>query len=343
MKRAIIVVLVAAVVSAALVFYLRRERSAAQEGPPQDLIALIPAHAQGVFYADLTVLRASPFFMQLGAFTPPVEVERDYAEFMAATGFDYSRDLDRAMLVGLPQAAEPRGFAIAEGRFDRDKITSYALRTGKVERHNGVDVYVVPSNAKSKPNAEVPKTVAFAFLSSNRMVLGEGASLAPILASPPGGPDAAMRERISRVAGSMAFAVGRNASLAQDLAPGGVRSEQLNNLARSLRWFSFGARPEGDRLKVFLEGESDSEENARQLAGTLDGLRLLAQTLLADPKTRQRIPPENLQAYDTLLRQLTVSREDTRVHLMLDVTSDVFKHLQPPMTSKPATASPSIH
>src|SRR5712692_1148861 len=282
LKRCVVIVFVVAGISAAVLLYLRRGPSAAPEGPPPELVSLVPPDAPYLLYADLVALRASPFLRQLEALAPPKSADRDYAEFVRATGFDYSRDLDRVLVVGRVGSAQPHTFAFAEGRFDRGKIESYALHTGKVERQNGVEVYLVPAGSPAK-------TVALAFLDNNRMALADGPTLEPVLARAAGGPDAALRERISRVAGAALFAVGRSAPLPENFSIGGMRSEQFANLARSLRWLTLAARPESDRMRVFLEGECDTDENARQLAGMLDGLRVVGQTLLVDPKNRRRM------------------------------------------------------
>ncbi len=317
-KRAIVVLLLAAASSAAALYYLRRGPNAAPSAAAPELISLAPPDAAYLFYADLAALRSSPFVARLVALVPATPAERDYLEFVRATGFDYGRDLDRFVLAVQPATAANFTVALAEGRFDRGKIISYALRTGKLEHQSGVEVYVVPSGTTGK-------SFALAFLNANRIALANGPSIAPLLAPrTPGLFMPGMRERISRLAGAAFFAVGRVGPVPEDFSLGGVRSQQLVNLVRSLRWFSLAARPEGERMRVAAEGECDTREGARQLAGTLDGLRLLGQAALADAQTRQRIPPETAAVLETLLRAAEVSRDAQRVRVLLELTSEML-------------------
>ncbi len=317
-KRAIVVLLLAAAISAAALCYLRRGPNAAPSAAAPELISLAPSDAAYLFYADLAALRSSPFGARLETLVPATPAEREYLEFVRATGFDYARDLDRIVLAVQPAAPANFTVALAEGRFDRGKIISYALRTGKLEHQSGVDVYVVPSGTTGK-------LFALAFLNANRIALADGPSLAPVLAPrTPGIFIPGMRERISRLTGAAFFAVGRVGPVPEDFSLGGVGFEQLANLVRSLRWFNLAGRPEGDRMRVAAEGECDTVESARQLAGTLDGLRLLGQAALADSRTRQRIPPQTATTLDSLLRAAQVSRDAQRVRVLLELTPEML-------------------
>ncbi len=331
-RRVLVLPLLAAVVTAGLLYSMRRGPRAAQGDTIPDLIALAPAHSSYFFYADLGALRSSPLLAQLSAAAPPPTADRDYAAFVRATGFDYSRDLDRVLLVVRPGPVGSFTVALAEGRFDRDKIASYVLRTGKIERQNGVDVYVVPTEKPSK-------SITIAFLGANRIALADGPSLEPVLAAhPPGALEPAMRERLARVAGSTFFAVGQVGQVPEDFSLGGMRSDQFSNLVRSLRWITLAARPEGERLRVAVEGECDTLESARQLAGTLDGLRVLGQALLADPKTRQKLGPENVSGLETLLGAVGVSRDDQRVRVLLELTPEMLHAMTPKKPAANATS-----
>jgi len=320
-KHAVVLLLLAAAISAAVLYYLRRGLSAAQTPTVPGLISLAPSEAPYLVYIDLTTLRSSPFLAQLIALAPAPTLEREYADFVHATGFDYSRDLDRVVVTVQPGSPASLTVALAEGRFDREKISSYALRSGKKERQNGVEVYVVPASTPTK-------AITFAFLNVNRVAIADGPSLASLLAPrPPRAFDPAMRERIARLAGSAFFAIGQVGPVPENFSFAGVRSDQLTHLMRSLRWFSLAARPEGDRLKVAIEGECDTAESARQLASTLEGLRLLGQAALADPKTRRRLPPRTAELLGTLLRLAEVSRDDQRVRLHAELTSEMVDGL----------------
>lgn len=335
-KRVVGLLLLAAAVAAA-VLYLRRGPASAQSGTIPGLVTLAPADASYLLYADLSALRSSEFLSQLLALAPAPKTDREYTEFVQATGFDYTRDLDRVVLAIRPGSPAVLTLALAEGHFDREKISAYALRSGKAERENGAEVFLVPG-------ATPGKTIAMAFLHGNRVALADGpggvAALRALML--PGGPNTfepAMRERIARVAGSALFVVGQVGSVPENLSLGGLRSDQFANLVRSLRWFNLAARPDGDRLNVVAEGECDTAENARQLAGTLDGLRLLGQAALADPKTRQQLQPLAVRWLEVLVRLAEVSRHEQRVRLTVALTPEMFHPLRGAAAGKGPSAN----
>ena len=362
-----IALLLAAILTAAALYYGHRRSNAAQGVVLPELISLAPADASYLFYADLAALRSSPFLTHLLAPGPAAAQDREYAEFVRATGFDYARDLDRVVLALRPGLPGLGTVALAEGRFDREKISGYALRSGKLERQSGVKVYVVPADVPAATRAQSPvrqapgaglnsgRVIAFAFLDppssssgqAHRIVLADGPSLGCLLAPPKRGNALApaMRERVSRVAGSALFGVGQVGPVPEHFSFGGIRSDQLANLVRSLRWFTLAAHPEGEHLRVTVEGECDTAESARQLAGTLDGLRLLGEAALADPGTRQRLEPQTAALLATLVRMLRVSRDDQgerhSVRLTLDLTPEMLGSLAGAALPKNPAARPS--
>ncbi len=336
-KRAIVFLLVVAAVSATILHYANRGPRAAPGTAVPELISLAPADSAYLLYADLSTLRASPFLTRLMALAPVPATDPDYAKFVRATGFDYTQDLDRLVLAARPGSPSPLTLALAEGRFDRAKISSYALRSGGLERHSGAEVYVFPPSPTSK-------AMSMAFLDPNRVAMAEGPEATAVVAAlaSHGAPSAfapAVRERISRLADSAVFAVGQVNDVPENLSVGGLRSDQFSNLVRSLRWFTLVARPEVDRLKIAVEGECNTVENARQLAATLDGLRLFGQAAIADPKLRRNLEPSAVSLLENLLRRTQISRDDQRVRLSLELTSEMVNRLPgAPARKIPATS-----
>jgi hypothetical protein len=135
--------------------------------------------------------------------------------------------------------------------------------------------------------------------------------------------------RFARLAGSPVFAVIRqDAALGAALAaqaPGGLRSPQLSTLLDQLQWILIAGKPENDRLRLIAEGECTADATARQLADVLNGVVILAENGLNDPKTRQQLDPTLREAYLDLLRNADVSkidRGDTKsVRLVLEISS----------------------
>ena len=312
MKRALYLFLVAILLTAA-VYFLRSGRETAP-GPVPEMLAELPSDAPLILYADLAALRVSPLVEQLAALAVPAQQDPEFVAFVSQTGFDYARDLDRVAVAlrPSPQASGHGGSVqvIAEGRLDRKKIAAYALRTGRKEVQDNREVYIVPG---TRPGA----SISFTFLEPNRIAIADTPQLPPFAT---GTPDAELQEHVTRVAGSAVFVVGRAKALPAGLATFGWQSDQLDTLVRSLRWYSIAARPLEDRVRIVLDAECDSPENARQLSGVLDGLRMLAQVALADPNTRRRMQPAALALADSLLRSADISRSDTTVRMMFELT-----------------------
>lgn len=320
-RRFMVVLLcLAAVVGAFFYFhYLHRGPNARGGSPIPALVDLAPPNSDLLLYVDFIALRASPFLKELTAVAPPVTIDRDYAAFVRATGFDYTRDLDRVLLAIGPGTPGSR-VVVAEGRFDAAKIRAYALRLGKLEQGNRAEVYVVPGDTFGG-------AVSMVFLAPDRIALAENADVTRVFAPKAtlAGSDADMRARIARVAGAPVFGIGKVGVVPENFSVGGLRSEQLANLVRSVRWVTVAARPDGNRLRLLADGECGTAENAEQLAGTLDGLRLLGEASLADPKTRQRMQPQAAQALDALLRSAQISREGRRVRLLFELTLEMLR------------------
>src|SRR5271163_439051 len=108
-------------------------------GPPPDLLSQLPADAPVVAYIDAASLRTlqnSPLAAALGLASPSPQADRDYANFVRDTGFDYTRDLDHAAIAFWPSnfGTSPkeinanRALVIADGRFDQQKIWGYVDR-----------------------------------------------------------------------------------------------------------------------------------------------------------------------------------------------------------------------
>jgi hypothetical protein len=317
-RRTIFWLAALAAVGTAVYFYAGRGQPAPESGsgawPP--LLKSVGTEFEYVFYADAAAVRDSPLFSRLLASLPAPEESPDYKAFVAATGFDYSRDLDRLAVWTRRAPDRLQLFALAEGRFDRERITRYALRTGRSVHQAGHQVLLVPAE-------NATRTIALAFVADHRVALADGPDLTPALqeaaASAP-----EQRERIARLAGSPVFLLGRVPAGNAASAPGGWRSDQLDRLLAGIRWASAAARPEGQRLIVVIEGECDSAMNARQLVLLLEGLRLVARATLNDPKTRRQLDLSALLFLEALVRAEDLTRDDSRVRLVLRLTPEIF-------------------
>ncbi len=313
--RRIAVLLAAIVGTVILVYELRAHFFLADHSFPE-LIELAPAHSTFIAYIDLAELRKEPLIGHLAALAEPVTVDPDYEQFISSTGFDYQRDLDQVVIT----ATADEKLAIADGRFDRKKIEEYALRSGTIEKRNGHTVYVI--NSKTGGRA-----ISLTFLGAHRIVLGEGGDFIGYLTSPRAPLDPPMRQRLSRVAGSPAFAgwkipdslthaVGRTGSFT-------VPALQL------LRAIDLAINPDGAGLLISVEGECDDSLQAQNLSTSLDFLRTILPAGLTGPKMRGQMSAENAALATRLVEATEITTSNDRVRLLLTVSPDMISGSAP--------------
>jgi hypothetical protein len=331
-KRALIAVavLLLLILAAAGIFWHRMHRPLppASAGRPPDIMSLLPSDSPAVTYIDAASLRGlqgSPLAAILGLASPGPQVDRDYAQFVQATGFDYTRDLDHAAIAfwpaGLATPQNPMGddrsVVLAEGRFDQPKITAYALRTGRAEMHGTQTVYEVPGNPP----------VAFEFLSTDRIELASGKDAASLLGPAVETPrDPVMEERIHRVAGAPIFAVARMDRMPNSFYANFRNAPQVDHYVRSLRALSLSGQPEGDHIDLALDAECDSMKNAVQISTLLETFRMLGSFAINDPRTRSQMTREQYEFTRAFLKQLKISPQDHWVRLTFVVTPDMLRN-----------------
>jgi hypothetical protein len=315
------------VLLSASVFFAYRKRSVQTGSTHSDTLALMPTDARAVIFVDFGGLRQAPFFAQLYEWAPKPQADADYAQFIKDSGFDYERDLDRVAI-----ALEKRGedsvlFAILDGKFDRQKISAYALKDGSVSKSGVRETFSVPVLGTAKK-------ISFAFLKDNQIALTNDSKLDIFLSERKRPEDVAeWRARFERLGGSPLFAVIRqDAAIGSALAaqaPGGLRSPQLSTLLDQLQWITLAGKPENDRLRVVADGECTAEATARQLVDVLNGVAILAEGGLNDPQTREQLDPDTREAYLHLVKSADVSkidRGDTKsVRLVLEITPEFLE------------------
>jgi len=292
-----------------------------------EMLALMPEDATAVVFVDLAQFRTSTFLAQLFAWAPRPAVEEDYEQFVKATGFNYEKDLDRFAVAFSQQSKEPLRFAIAEGRFDRKKIEQYAERSGLRISHNGVVIFSINWKNAARPSF-------FTFLRGDRIAWTDDPSYAALFQKQISVSSSAdWAAHFSRLAGTPIFGVLRQdgsavASLAEQ-APGGFRSPQLAFLLGQLQWITLGGKPEGDSLRVVVDGECGSETTIHQLKDFLAGIIVLAQAGLNTADTRKKLDPQVRQAYLELLKSAEVESLDRgtskSVRVIFDVTPKILQ------------------
>jgi hypothetical protein len=302
----------------------RREDTGGAAYP--ELLLQIPPGASTVIFIDLAGIRGSAFFKNGLPLAPLKSPEHDYAAFVQATGFDYQKDLDRAAIALWPPASPSEKYKtliLAEGRFDQRKIRDYAMRNGKIQRQQQHDVFVFP--------AQNPQgSIGVVFLNDHRLAVVEGSDAAPVLEHAPasnGDPASTndpLLEQAAHIDGAPVFAISRIPAVPDNFNVGGMQSAQLASIIRSLQWVTLAARPEGDTLRVSLEGVCRSDTDARQMKSLLEVLRSFGQAALNSSQAHQKMDPTSYKRLQTLLQTAEVSQSAERVRIRLALTPDAL-------------------
>ncbi|HXX18546.1 MAG TPA: hypothetical protein VEJ46_04030 [Candidatus Acidoferrum sp.] len=321
-KRALIAIAalagIAAIGAAVLLYRWHRPLPGASGGPMPDLLSHLPADAPVVAYIDVAALKrlqGSPLAAILGLAGENPREDRDYQDFVRDTDFDYTRDLDRAAVALWPakHSSQNVTFAVADGRFDEMKIKAYVW--------NPVTI-VGPSES---PHLLGEKRAAVKFLSPTRIEIATGPDADKLVSAPNSAPrNAAMQERINRVAGAPIFAVARTDNLPASFYDGLRSAPQFENVARSVQGLMLAGQPDGELIHVTLDAECDSMTNAVELATVVDSLRLLGSMALADPKARGQMTKQQAALLIAVLNQAKLTHQDRIVRLTLDVTPEML-------------------
>ena len=322
MKKQTKIWLTVIVILIAATFFGVRKWSAPSGSVREEMLSLMPTDASAVVFADFAELRQAPFVAQLYTWTPKPQADADYVQFVKETDFDYERDLNRITIAVEKRGQDSALFAIADGKFNRQKISAFVLKDGAVLKTAGREIFSVPANGTTKK-------ISFIFLRNDRIALTNDSNLAAFLDAQKRPEDVIeWRTRFERLAGSPLFAViKQNAALGDALAahaPGGLRSPQLSTLIDQLQWITVAGKPDNDRLRVVAEGECLGENTVRQLTDVVNGVLILAEGGLNDAKTRQQLDPGMRVTYLELLKSADVSKIDRgdskSVRLVFDLT-----------------------
>lgn len=295
-----------------------RSESVTSSAPALDLVHQLPAGASAIVFVDVAALRSSSFANELSRLAPNSTQDPAYTEFVRDTGFDYSRDLDRAAVALWPQTSSTSVLALAQGRFDQHKIERYALREGRRVKSRGHDIYEIHAQGS-------PRLIRFTFLTADEIALADGPALSQVLGPPnPHRLDSQMSARIARVSDAPIYAVVRTQDLPKDLNLDVSHSAQLGRLLRSIHAISASGRPSSDDLKLFASAECDSTLDAIQFSTALQGLLWMGRAALADPKTQQQVGPQ-WPALDALLEAADISHDGHFVELRLQITPQMLQ------------------
>lgn len=274
----------------------------------ESLLRALPADASAVIYVDVAELRQGAILKNLAGWSAGATMDPEYKQFVSETGFDYEKDLNRLGITIQNMGTASHYFALADGKFDRKRIEGYLRKNGSSETKNGREVFHLAVSVQGH-------AVSVAFLSDERIAFTDEADLnAEIESGRRDAGHAEWMERFARLAGSPTFALVRQeaaiGAILSAQAPGEIRSPQLMQLLDQLLWVSIAAKPDGPQFRVVVEGECPNEATMRQLSDFLNGIALMAQSGLNDPKLRQKMDPAEREAYMQLLGSVEVTKLD---------------------------------
>src|SRR5271156_2261740 len=314
-------------------------------GPEPDILSELPSDAPVIAYVDVAALRKlqnSPLAAVLGLTSPGPQADREYADFVRDTGFDYQRDLDHAGVALWPAGfgtpvnvlGEDRVISIADGRFDQQKIKAYALRTGKATMNGAHEVFEIPGNPP----------VSLEFLSPTRIALAGGKSAAAFLAGirpdGSGSRDATLQTRIERVAGAPIFAVARTSNLPASFYSNFRNAPQLDQLIRSIQALTLAGQPDGDNLRIALDAESDSMKNAMQISFLLETGRMAGSMALSTPDARRQMTREQIAFLNSLLNGAKITHRDKLIRLNFTISPAMLSQSPAKTASTPPVKAP---
>jgi hypothetical protein len=186
-----------------------------QHAPPEPA-RLLPG-ADAYVYFNLGSIRRAASEKDL----PAVSHDPEYERFIAATGFQFERDLDKAAFaIHYPSAwqgggtagsaPEPRFSEVVEGTFHSERLTAYLKQVARsVENYNSIDIFTVPIEGRTLRVAVLSADSLAASNHDDAGVIRGIIDRSRRLASPFGGP-ALLRQYYKQVQlASLIWAVAR--------------------------------------------------------------------------------------------------------------------------------------
>jgi hypothetical protein len=342
--QAALAVFAMAVMAAAFYWiYVHQRRPAA----PASLTGLsaIPTDAGLVGGVDVAALGRQRWLVDLiKRASGEVEESADYRAFVQGTGFDYTRDLERLWFGAVSAPEAPVFVFVAEGRFDRARIASYARQQGATAAaYEGVETFELrapPLPPAAGGLGPRERRSAFAFLDDTHIAFAFGSDTGMLRRAIDGWQgrapgvlaDDARRAEFERIgAGQQAWAV---------IEPAKLNPAQLADktgdagLAELISQASFGLNASERGLRVSAEGRCREAAHAERLHSNLTVLSQLGRMALA------RDPNPKSQALAEVLGTLALDRTGAAVTARATASPQALAALLLPPTP-PAAQKPS--
>lgn len=339
--RLVLIVLVplALAAGAGYWFYQGRVQSSGAAMPLSGLSA-VPADAGMVGGINLEALRQQQWLTDsLRQASGDVQEAADYRAFVEATGFDYTRNLDRVWFGATGTSQQPTLVVLAEGRFARDRILAYAQKQGAtLSRYQDFEVYQVrtPPPAPNQPE----RRASFAFLDDDHLLLSFGPEpqlieraidswqkRAPAITS-----DEARRVELERLAaGQQAWGVADMEKWKAPV-PAGQKAPVDPGLAELVSNVAIGLNANAEGVRLSAEARCRQATDAERLHSNLLILSQLGRMAFARDKNEQS------QALAETLGNLDLSRQENIVQARVLITrAALVTFLRPPAKTPAAS------
>jgi hypothetical protein len=286
------------------------------------LLGLVMPDAKALAGINVDQAKATPFGIYvLGQIAPQDPALQQLATLL---NFDPRRDVNE-LLVASTAAAGHAGLVVARGVFDPVKIAAAALAAGaKSETYNGITILEDPKQANGA-----------AFLDSTLVVVGDVANVKAAIdrKNSPSVLPPALASQVSQwsqtedawVVTTVPPSLLKLSSGAPQV-PGLTGQSAFSTVQQVAAGIKFGSM-----VTLTAQAQTDTAENATNMAGALQFLANLAQMQTA----------QNPQA-GALLKSLTVAAQGVNVNIGLSLPADQFEQLAKPKPAARARAAKKI-
>jgi hypothetical protein len=333
--KALLLLLGGLAIAAAVLFWAYRTAPPpAPAGPiaPLPGLSWLPADATLVGSVDLAELRRQAWLVEaLQHAGGPVQEEPDYRTFVEATGFDYTRDLDRVWIAASGATDAPVLAGVAEGRFSRARVLDYVRPRAAVQRHDDFDIYEL--RPQKTDAARPPRPFALAFLDDAHLAFGSSsAQVAGVIdcwlgKAPDVDSDPARREFLLELAAGRQAWVADRGGFWQSWFPGKPQEESLGASAITQVDFAFTVTDQG--IQLAAQAQCRQPDQARRLRDNLGIMAVLGQLALG------REEEETAQLLSESLKNVNLTQRESHLYARTLLPRRVVERLlQPP----PATA-----
>jgi len=315
---------------------------AAPKGGCPALVSVAPYNANVVAYGDLANLRKSGWADKMNP-AAGAPLPKDYQDFITETNFHIEKDLDHVMLEGSFDAAA--GAVVLEGRFDKDKISSYVAKLGSKTHYESGDVYLFPTHTATG-------TVALMFIGPNRLAITMGKSAetqALMLADAALNSDPSAHEdmcaRAQRVSGAPFFMVGdvpKSGALA--MAAMASRNSDAADVIQSLQSWDLATWSDGNNFRIEMEGEYATFVDALKARMAFEKLRKAIKDAGAEVKSGAMASSAAAPAVDALIKNFGIAIDGRYVRISTSISQANVENLQRAAASMagPAFGAPSM-